>query len=66
MPPYQGFQGYFCTEGIVSAEAKDRPKLTMPQDNFARSCFADFLRKQGKKKLRGDIEIHFPTTLGAI
>ena len=34
-------------------------------DDFARSCFQDFLRKQGRKKLRQDVELTFPTLLGA-
>ena len=32
---------------------------------FARSCFEDFARSQGRKKLKNDVELTFPTLYGA-
>lgn len=35
-------------------------------DGFAMSCFAAFVRKQGRKKLKSNIELTFPTAWGAV
>ena len=34
-------------------------------DDFARSCFDDYVRSQGRKKLKCDVELTFPTLYGA-
>ena len=50
------YQGYHVTLIVLAYREID--------DAFARSCFDDWMRSRGRKKMKEDMVVTFPTLLG--